>query len=319
MRGSSLTKRIANWTMPPGFHEVIRKYRARRVSQNTLRVPWADMEPVFARNKKFYNIHRGERCFILATGPSINKQDLRPLKNEVCIGVSMFFLHKDVGEIDPLYHVEASCHPPYGFDLIQQSFEGYERHYSERTVLFWGHTPYEQSAFNFLQLDNQFRKDNVYFLNYCCPQSLNEANFDKSDIWDICGHLFAPRTSVYCAIQVAAYMGFRQIYLLGCDHDYLADLDKRSCTHFYPEEQGYDQTLDTWPCTEDLFLAYHIRWKQYRLMRSFLELRGCHIYNATDGGLLDVFPRVSLNEVLASKEPPTMRSETAVRPAAPIQ
>ena len=64
--------------------------------------------------KKFKNIHSGKRCFILATGPSINQMELSVLKDEVTIAVSFFGYHKNLNEISPKYHVFAPNHEPLG-------------------------------------------------------------------------------------------------------------------------------------------------------------------------------------------------------------
>ena len=295
MRWKQTAKRIAYWTIPPGFRRFIWHQLRRRLAS---RVVSPVMQAEFARNKKFHNIHRGQCCFILGNGPSINKQDLRPLKDEICFAVSQFFLHKDVREIDPLYHVDAAHHAPFGFDVLRKRFENFNRFYSNQTTYFLGHSPYEYSAFNFLQQNHQFKKDNMHYLNYCFAQQLDELNYSNPDIWDITKNLFAVRSAIYCAIQVAAYMGFKHIYLLGCDHDYLTYITRGKSAHFYSDEEEIDDS-SLWISTEEFFLAYHIRWKQYRLMREYLEPRGCYIYNATEGGLLDVFPRVTLAEALA--------------------
>lgn len=297
VKWETLAQRIGYWTVPPGIQDFVRRQRARRVSNPA---PCAAMEAEFARNIKFRNIHEGERCFILATGPSINKQDLKLLKNEVCFAVSHFYLHKDIGEIDPMYYIDAPNHPPYGFEeFVRPNLMAFGKSFSSRTTYFFGHNFYEYSYFNFLQQNPQFKKKNIYYLNYCNSPTLDESNYNNPDLWDICRPLFGPRTVIYCAIQVAAYMGFKKIYLLGCDHDYLLNIARKHSVHFYKEEEGLDDS-DDWPSTEEFFLAYYLRWKQYRLMRSYLESRGCYIYNATEGGLLDVFPRVSLAEALTS-------------------
>jgi len=295
MKGRKLAQKIFRWTLPAGIQAVIEREQARRASN-----PCAAMEALFARNRKFHNIHRGKRCFVLGSGPSIQKQNLKPLRNETCFAGSHFFLHKDIRVIDPLYHVDAPAHPPFydGFDALRKlSFERFDKFYSERTIYFFGHSPYEYSVYNFLKRNPQFKKENVYYLNYCQSTQLDESNYKNPDLWDISKPLFQPRSVIYCAIQVAAYMGFEKIYLLGCDHDYLLQVTRRRSTHFYEDEEGLDDSAG-WLSTEDFFLAYHLRWKQYRLMQSYLESRECHIYNATEGGLLDVFQRVSLDEVL---------------------
>ena len=67
---------------------------------------------LLAENQKLYNRHQGERCFILATGPSINSQSLRDLAGQTCISVSNFFVHPDCSAIRPRYHCVAPFHPP---------------------------------------------------------------------------------------------------------------------------------------------------------------------------------------------------------------
>lgn len=283
--------------MPPGIQEAVGEIRTSR--RYRLKVSHA-LEAEFDCNKKFRNLHRGERCFILATGPSINKQDLRPLKGEICIAVSMFFLHKDYREISPLYHVFAPNHPPYGDEVPQKYISGFNAVCSESTTLFLGHAPYENSFWNFLQRNPQFRRDNMHYLNYCHAQSLNETNYDNPDSWDICKTPFAVRTVVYSAIQIAVYMGFRSIYLLGVEFDYVNNFNfsRGSTPHFYENEKGIDDSICA-RSTEEAFLNAYTTLQQYRLIGECLGRRGCDIYNATEGGYLDVYPRVTLAQALS--------------------
>lgn len=294
----ALAKRVAYWTVPPRFQShMMQTWTALRSDRDLSPA----MRALFERNIKFRNIHKGQRCFILATGPSINKQDLRPLKNEICFAVSQFYLHKDIREIDPLYHVDAPNHAPFGLEVLQKSFEGFKELYSDRTTYFFGYTPYEYSTYNFLEQNPQFKNDNMYFLNYSHSQPLDETNYKNPNVWDICKSPFSVRTVVYSAIQIAVYMGFKEIYLVGFDHDYLLNIARGHSNHFYKGKEEIDDS-DGWLSTEEFFLVYHLRWKQYRLMQTYLETIGCGIYNATEGGLLDVFPRISLELVLAGNK-----------------
>jgi hypothetical protein len=43
-------------------------------------------------------------------------------------------------------------------------------------------------------------------------------------------------------------------------------------------------------------------WREYRHVREFALARGCRIYNATRGGFLDVFPRVTYEKLLEGKK-----------------
>jgi len=57
------------------------------------------------KNTKFKNIHKGQRCFILGSGPSILTNDLTHLKNEIVMTQNNFHTHKDIKTISPEYHV----------------------------------------------------------------------------------------------------------------------------------------------------------------------------------------------------------------------
>jgi len=260
-----------------------------------------DLIALAGLNFKFKNRHAGQECFILATGPSISRQNLATLEGKLCIAVSHFFLHPDLDAIRPRYHVIAPYHPPFDFEAAQKLFSGLQQAYANiRPVYFLGYRPYEYSTYDFLRRHPELTDLDVYYINYSESPQIDETNCRLPATWDICGNPFAPRTVVYIAIQLAAYMGCTPIYLLGCDHDYLSDVKRVTDHHFYREEDGVSDaehlssfTLERW------FEEYYYRWKQYRLMRESLEGRGIQVFNATDGGMLDVFPRVLLSQVLA--------------------
>lgn len=294
----NIIKRTAHWTIPPGFQSVIMQI-VRNIRGRIRITP--ELQALFAQNAKFHNIHKGQRCFILATGPSINKQDLRPLNNEICIAISNFYKHKNIKEINPLYHVEAARHYPFDFENLKESFEGFDKFYSDYTIYFFGHTSYDYSIFNFLMQNPQFKKENMYFLNYNYVIPLDEDNYNHEKVWDICKPLFGARSAVCCAIQLAVYMGFKDIFLLGCDHDFITYTNRKRYNYFYDYEETEGQVDPAgWPSSkEEWFLIYHKKWKEYNLMQKYLKSKGQTIYNATEGGQLDVFPLVTLEEALS--------------------
>jgi hypothetical protein len=136
-------------------------------------------------------------------------------------------------------------------------------------------------------------------LDYTAAPILGDTNFAEESVWDIAGRPFRPRTVIYCAIQLAAYLGCTEIVLIGCDHDYLSDVS-RTENHFYPESDGNpnDAAHLARFTTERWFEEYYFRWRDYRLMQTHLATRGVRIINATEGGMLDVFPRARLADLL---------------------
>ncbi len=290
----------AYWTLPPGIKNLLKNAISGVVGAGECK---EKRSLCLGANVSLKNKHKGERCFILATGPSVKKQDLSGLEGELCVAVSHFFLHRDIKTISPRYHVLAPYHPPFNFDDLQKVFSGFEQAYSDETTYVFGHRPYEFSICDFLKMYPEHVKTRTYFIDYSNSPPLDDQNHLLASTWDIGKKPFETRTVIYSAIQLAAYMGCKEIYLLGCDHDYLHDTKRVTNHHFYPEKEGVSDVdhLSAFT-TERWFEEYYLRWKQYRLMREYLKSIGCEIYNSTHGGMLDVFPRLPLHEVLNDKQ-----------------
>ena len=300
----STIKSLMYWTLPPGIQNIFLSAYSlylfkRSRGDDNFKLEEKILKKLAKENSKFKNVHDGERCFILATGPSIKTQDLQLLQNELCIGVSQFFLHKNIKTISPKYHVLAPSHTPFDFSDLNKIFDGFRQSYTNDTIYFFGYSPYIYSNYRFLEKYPQYKSSNQYFLNYSNCQSLNELNYNDKKIWDIDKNPFGIRTVIYSAIQVAMYMGCKEIYLIGCDHDYLTDTSRVTNHHFYKEEEGIsDAEHLSYFTTERWFEEYYFRWKQYRLIREYAQQKGCNIFNATEGGMLDVFPRVRLEDIV---------------------
>jgi hypothetical protein len=93
-------------------------------------------------------------------------------------------------------------------------------------------------------------------------------------------------TITYSLLQIAIYMGFKDIYLLGCDCYYSPDPKKR---HF----------LETQRIDPDAMTAADRMLYAYKVVKRYADKYHIRIYNATRGGHLNVFERVSLEEVLS--------------------
>ena len=67
-------------------------------------------------NIKLKNIHKGERCFILGSGPSIINEDIMQLQNEIVFALNNFYVHPDFSKImsgnKDNYYITAPIHPP---------------------------------------------------------------------------------------------------------------------------------------------------------------------------------------------------------------
>jgi hypothetical protein len=109
------------------------------------------------------------------------------------------------------------------------------------------------------------------------------------------------------AIMVAMYAGCSPIYLMGLDHDWLAH--RGAFGHFFP---GVTIDAHASAANHDLSRTSYGKlaatvlglWRSYEALRAVAEQTGTQILNATDGGFLDVFPRVAYADVVRAAEAP---------------
>ena len=94
--------------------------------------------------------------------------------------------------------------------------------------------------------------------------------------------------SVNIAMQVAVLQGFDEIILVGCDLQYKNGKGK---SHMHPDyEHGAEQPA--FYAAKNAFFG-HIQAMNWIRRKK----KNVKVYNATDGGLLEVWERVSLDEV----------------------
>ncbi len=267
-------KQIAFWTLPPGFQDIFRSIRNKTISNNRhSHKGYA----ITKQNRELKNIHQGNRCFILATGLSINDQNLKLLKNEFCIAVSNFYLHPDFRLIDPQYYCIAPWHPPHNIENYLQLLKEIGD-ISKKCSFFLGINEYARVNQNNILLDH-----NVYYHN------TSAIELDK-DV-DLCQPVLSPMSVTIMALQSAIFMGFSEIYLLGCDHDSILNFSgKFANQHFYPEEKA---KLITDISTFKPELLNYIRlWNQYEMLNTIAQSKNIKIFNATKRSLLDVFDKI---------------------------
>jgi hypothetical protein len=257
------------------------------------------MKKALEKNRLLKGVYKGKRCFILGTGPSIKNQDLSSITDETCLLLNSFYLHSEYLKFKDIYHVIT------GFYLHPNSLESHD---------------YVLSNLN-EKLKFQRKSNRRFFVNYqdkklidkylSNPDNRNFYTYFIRNIEDI--HIYGIDASLplysyhsvsVMALQLAIHMGFDEIYLLGLDHDWIVRYaEQASYYHFYESE---DVINDNWGQGSNInwgdeFYAHYQLWKQYRLIRSFCMKNNILVCNCTEGGLLDVFPRVRLNSITIPK------------------
>ncbi|MCX6406094.1 MAG: DUF115 domain-containing protein [Propionibacteriales bacterium] len=254
--------------------EVAPRLQARRVRRR-----YADLRsrtPILASQERsladLRDSHHGERCVIIGNGPSLRKTDVRLFKDEVTFGLNRVYLAFDEWGFDTTYHVAVNKY------VAEQSGSELAR---VRSPLFTtlGNADHIGS-----------RTTETYFLlNDRAPGFYGDVRFG---LWE-------GATVTFVAMQLAYFMGFTEVVLVGVDHRFastgpahqLVESDSDDENHFDPRYfgPGYRWQL---PDLETSEIAYS-------LARKAFENDGRRIVDATVDGALRVFPRVDLATHLA--------------------
>lgn len=218
--------------------------------------------------RMFENRHWGQRCIIAACGPGLNNIDMSLLKNEIVIGLNRGYLKEDM-PITYLVSCNGQVLKDYGEEIVSQP--------TKATFITQG-------------LEKLWRP-HIYGMKY---KGTEEFTGDFDD------HIWQGHTVTFVALQLAFYMGFSEVILIGLDHNYpRADGHEtnkpikstgKDIDHFHPGYFGEGQTWET-PNLEK-------SKKAYVLAREAFKAAGRTIVNASTKSRLRVFKRVDLKEVL---------------------
>lgn len=216
----------------------------------------------YAYLRKFKDIHNGKRCFIIATGPSLANTDLSRLKEEYTFGVNALCLKFD----------ELGWRTNYFVLSDYKAFMKMGPVLTDKKMDFFCTWKAE---------DNPYGIFVPTFIYNCYMTDYRKKVFTKN----IEAGIGDGNTVVLQAIQIAAYMGFKDIYLLGVDCNY----DTKEGPLYFVDHgiRGLEQRGAGVRMIAD-----------FTVIKKFAEQWGVNIYNATNGGMLEVFPRVDLQKIL---------------------
>lgn len=214
------------------------------------------------------NIHEGKRCFIVATGPSLTMADLNTLwKNqEICISVNDIWRAFENTDWRPQYYIAVDYRALRDDEDVMEKLD--------IAYLFLGDT-YE---------DYWSRSHKGNLLKHHQVYEHPEERYPKFS-HDFARKSYHGFSVTYNAIQLAVYMGFKEIYLIGVDFSYADSKKDEKYGHFYKEDK-----LTAIGHVKQVTLAY-------KAAKMYADTHDIKIYNATRGGKLEVFPRVNFDDL----------------------
>lgn len=221
---------------------------------------------------QFKELYKGQRCFVVATGPSIKISDLDILadNNEKCFSMNKIFYSFNETKWRPDFYVGEDS------NLIE--------HYSEYLK--------KVDTIKFLSDSYEYQKDEneeCYTFHLSMPLDGTRPSGADDFSWGYsCGF-----SVIFGCLYLAMYMGFSEIYIIGADLNYSNNMsDARN--HFY----GDKDTVSAANAAVCLPFHYESVLANYEYIAKMASKKGIAIYNATRGGELECFTRISFDELL---------------------
>lgn len=259
-------------SLGPGALEA---YRHVRSDASMLRQYWGTKKGRLSLTawSRLRNRYAGQRCVIMGNGPSLGEMDLAPLRAEYTWGLNRIYLLFDRLGFTPtfLVAVAAPVLEQFGPELLDTPCQKFFNIEASRHI-------------------DRLPPDVVYFGSRLTNPhfAIDPVPFGVYEGW----------TVTYVAMQLAYHLGFTKVALVGVDHRFrdtgppgtLVTSGGADRDHFDP---GYFGAGVKW-FTADLERSEIA----YRLANLAYWRSGRRIFDATVGGALDVFPKLSLEEFL---------------------
>ncbi len=272
-----------DWILPFNVKKILKLYLKKEDAITEETAPKEVINPILQSNKELNNsVGNNKTCYILACGPSINEMELSTLIGKDCISVSNFFVHPLYQQIQPKYHVFAPTHEPITEEQYNSWIKDFQDKTSFKTTMLL--SAYNKTITDKVAVDSEINRL-FYELTDVMPELFNEISLDKP--------LPRTQTVVHIAIYIAIALGYKEINLLGVDHDWL--LHYGESKHFYNEEEskltekGYISQKPE-DDLEDYFKIHLILWQIYKSIKTLSYNRNFKIFNLNKKSFLDVFP-----------------------------
>jgi hypothetical protein len=218
---------------------------------------------LIARNTRFRDLHRGQRAFIAATGPSLAEQELSALKGAVVISVNENFSYLKSRGVEVGYNVIQDH--AYVDDLA--TYTGFWRDLAVAARNDGVVPVLPSTAARFVSgMPPWSGIDPAYFFQLGDFMLLDGGLANELDFSQPLPHQI---TVTHAAVAWAMYLGCAEINLLGVDLDYADDLE-RPMQHCYGDNPYFDYGRHS---TRELF-ERHSRLRAEELRRHIERQQG---------------------------------------------
>jgi hypothetical protein len=260
------------------FSEISFKRIISAVERRILSIPnkilW-NISPAAINNRSrlsaYKNKHQNERCYLIANGPSLKNTDLNKIKDKISFGLNRIYLNYSNMDFKPTYLVCVN-------KLVLMQFASELKTQTMPLFIHW--------------------QSREYYKDIQTPLYL-EKNFLASPFSeDISYSINSAATVTYAALQIIYYMGFKEVIIIGMDHNF-AFSGKPNETQIRNEEKDQNHFAENyfpkgyaWQ-TPDLTSTEYF----YKIADQKFKKAGRKIYDATINGKCDVFEKIDYNSL----------------------
>lgn len=237
------------------------------------------------RNIRFFknvkNKYYGKSCVIIGNGPSLKIEDLNKLKAIVTFASNKIYLAFENTKWRPTFYSVVDV-------VVAKNNIEEIKHLKLKKILS-------------SETLTVFKDDKAFYFNELIV-TLDDEKFPFPFSLDASVGLNAGYTVIYNQLQLAFYMGFTTVYLIGVDYNFTIPketkkdnyyeevlVNSNEINHFHPD---YRKAGETWakPDLEAQFKAFS---KAYQIYTE----NGRRIYNASRFSKLEIFPKVSFDDI----------------------
>lgn len=236
-------------------------------------IHWVGYNHVITKIRK---LKKSNKCYVIMTGPSLTDYQLEEIGDNDVITASGFWQHNLAKKLNIVAY---AFYDKNYFDNSKKSFDFFESLFANcnpKSIVAPAHI-FNKNYFNYF---NKFKPHVITTKHH----GLDETSISRRGLW--------PRfagVSAYC-LMLAVLSGYKEIHLLGFDHDYLVNrsFDK----HFYKGSTipgTIAKPLSELITYQQEMINNFRLWENYYKIKSIAERRMITIYNRSQGSYLDVF------------------------------
>lgn len=219
------------------------------------------------RNSELFARKKSDTCYVCALGPSLKQVDFSRIKGDTIVVNEFFRAGRENPDFVPTFYLMIDTVYKNVTREIQNFKDGISQYCGKETVYLLN-SKFEEMICNY-----NF-KGNFYYLS-CFKGLFNHKKEFRID------RVMPAFGNVACvAIACAIALGYKKIFLLGCDFNSFAS---RSLDHCYGSE---DRVIKM---SYELY-CYSMVADMHDQLQAYAKKHGITIINTTKGSLIDAYP-----------------------------